>query len=668
VTSERSFHSTTRHGAGSLSALADQDGHFLATLLDSVPARVVVVSATDHRYLFANREFLDFADLAPEQVIGHQVADVIGESTYLAYLPALNRLMAGERLTWEGWVEYPKRGHRYVRERLVPCMSVGGACEAIIAFGDDLTDLKFQEREIEERSNELRKSEALKAAIFDNALAAFVSCDSEGRIVEFNPAAEAMFGWKREAVLGRQVGEVIIPARTRLEHQEGMKTLPLGRRFTLSALRADGSEFPAEMLVWRTELDGKAFHSASLADLTGLRNEQLLRALKVERDAAVTARDEANRANASKSTFLAAASHDLRQPLHAIMLLAGVLNRDLEDSEHGAIAHKLSSAVNILCHSVDTLLDVSRLDAQAITPRPRKISVDKVLIELHDIHSPTIESKGLRLSVRGCDVGIHSDQPLLLRLLNNLVDNALKFTKHGGVLLSARHRASGELWIEVWDSGCGIPAKDQERIFDEFTQLNNPNRDRSLGLGLGLSIVTRIADALGMRVRVDSRVGVGTRMRLVVPSTLVTRGPAESAQDFEAEVVSTLGPLPGRVLVVDDDTTVREALAIALRRHNIHCETAGTFDEAIRLWKRPRSFDVLITDLRFDTIVTGVDLAVALRTLHDTEIPCILITGDSSLTQSGAMNALGIRVLVKPVSDYKVLQTLASEAGAAASR
>ena len=201
------------------------------------------------------------------------------------------------------------------------------------------------------------------------------------------------------------------------------------------------------------------------------------------------------RASDEKTRFFASASHDLRQPLHAIALFGSVLEKNLVGHAEQANAARLMRAVHALGTSLDTMLDVSRLDAGVIVPAVQPIALDPALVSLHQTFAALAESKGLELRVRSSPLWVQSDPALLQRLLANLVDNAIKYTAHGGVLVVARARGE-QVWIDVVDTGIGIAPEHAERVFDEFYQVDNPGRDRTRGLGIGLSIVRRLSQLL----------------------------------------------------------------------------------------------------------------------------------------------------------------------------
>lgn len=231
---------------------------------------------------------------------------------------------------------------------------------------------------------------------------------------------------------------------------------------------------------------------------------------------------EAERAHAAKSRFLAAASHDLRQPLQSLTLLTATLGLRLGEGEERLIVGRISSAVEAVERQFSALMEISRLDAGLVRPEHRDFPLARLFARLQDEFAPEAAAKGLRLHVSACGYRVRSDPDLLERALRNLLANAVRYTESGAVMLLARWRPAG-VEIEVRDSGIGIPADQQEYVFEEFFQLNNPARDRRKGLGLGLALVKRLSDLLGHPVRLRSIEGRGSIFSLRVPR--VTPGP-----------------------------------------------------------------------------------------------------------------------------------------------
>ena len=377
------------------------------------------------------------------------------------------------------------------------------------------------------------------------------------------------------------------------------------------------------------------------------------------------------RASEEKTRFLGTASHDLRQPLHAIALFGAALENELRDRPEGRNAERLMRAVNALGASLDTMLDVSRLDAGVITPAPQPVQLDALFLPLNHTFSARAEQKQLQLRVRASGLWVHSDPQLLHRMLSNLMDNALKYTAQGGVTVMARERGDA-VWVEVRDTGIGIAPEQSGRIFEEFYQINNPGRDRSRGLGIGLSIVQRLSRLLGHPVQMHSRPGRGTHFRVVLPAVEAQSGgpappfPPEAAE-VQAQQRSVMPVLPGRVLLLDDELEIREAMKGLLLSHAIDAhavaDEAGAAAALREAHGEGRPFDLLLCDYRLADGVDGLDAGLRLSQGQGegagAPIPLLLITGETSPDRLQRVRESGVPVLFKPVVAAVLLQAMA---------
>lgn len=388
------------------------------------------------------------------------------------------------------------------------------------------------------------------------------------------------------------------------------------------------------------------------AQVNTLQRERDL-ALQLERARidAEAARSAAERASAAKTRFLAAASHDLRQPMHAIGLLVGLLKeRANAPMEVEALAHKAQQSVHLMEDLFGSLLDISKLDAGAVQPDRTAVSLHALLAQIDQTWSPQAAAKGLRLRVRMCRGAVHSDAMLLGRIAHNLVANAVAYTRRGGVLVACRPRQGG--WeLQVWDSGPGIASEHQAAVFDEFMRLAAPGEGRQ-GLGLGLSIVQRSAQVLGHAVRLASRPGRGScfAVHMAAARTAPLAAPGTVPDAW-------LSALKGAfVAVVDDDATSREATAALFMAQGClvvsEAGAAGLLDELERHLRAP---DLLLTDWRLGAQDTGQALLLALRARYDLPIPALLVTADTGLEPAAAGAAPGVVVLRKPVSARRLL-------------
>ncbi|MCE4537335.1 response regulator [Pelomonas sp. P7] len=374
-------------------------------------------------------------------------------------------------------------------------------------------------------------------------------------------------------------------------------------------------------------------------------------------------KDEAERANAAKTRFLAAASHDLRQPMHSISLLLGVLQSRLDRPEHLALAAKIQSSVATMENLFGNLLDISKLDAGAVQAHVEDVDLGWLLHRLEETWAPQAAEKGLRLRVRPCDAVVKGDAALLERIAGNLVANAIRYTRRGGVLVGCRRRdASVEL--QVWDTGPGIEPRYREAIFEEFFRIEAPGAGPEKGLGLGLSIVQRCAHILGHGLAVDSRVGRGSVFRLAMPlSGTATRTP-RLAPLAPAGSPALLGRF---IVVVDDEATNAQALVDALRASHCHVVAAASCDEVLaELEQHLRVPDLIVTDYQLGAGRDGFEVIRRLRHHYDDEIAALVVTANTDAALQALAAAHGARLLHKPIGLQRLLEAMQESLASAA--
>lgn len=359
-------------------------------------------------------------------------------------------------------------------------------------------------------------------------------------------------------------------------------------------------------------------------------------------------------ANAAKTRFLAAASHDLRQPVQALALNMAALEHERLSATQRDLVQRMGRSLDALSLLFDDLLDISRLDAGAVPVQRQHLPLPALLQRLADEHAGTAAARGLRLRVRlpAGGAATATDPALLERCLRNLVDNALKYTRHGGVLIALRARGDG--WrVDVVDSGIGMAPAVLAHVFDEFYQADNPERDRSRGLGLGLAIVRRLALLMGHPLALHSVPGRGTRASLTLPRVApLAAAPAAGAAAPGAALC---------VALIDDDGDVREGLADLLQRWG-HRVLQGADDEAVlRAWHRAGRPPVqaMVCDLRLRGTRTGVQAVAALRATWGAATPALVVTGDIAPDRLQLLRASGLPWLSKPVMPMRLRGWLA---------
>ncbi len=394
--------------------------------------------------------------------------------------------------------------------------------------------------------------------------------------------------------------------------------------------------------------------------------DELASRLRVETLAAESARREAETANRAKTQFFTAASHDLRQPLHAMGLFAEALRQRVHEPAVAQLVNSINESVDALEGLFSELLDITRIDSGGIEVHDEHFDVGDILRKLRLHFEPSAFEKGLALRLRGAGRVVYADPLLVERILRNLVSNAIRYTNDGSVLVSCRQRGERML-LQVWDTGVGIREAEQARIFDEFYQVPNTQRvspEQRRGLGLGLAIVKRLADLMQAKLTLRSEAGRGTVFTLELPLGKVPR--------VTVAVLPGKGPvaltLDGRlIVVVEDEPAVRAGLDVLLKGWGARVES---FDSvaASRAWAqrsdpalvRP---DLLIVDYRLEDGLNGVDAIQALRSRFGAATPAILVTGSTMTGHDKEAQEHDFHLLIKPVVPNKLRAMIAFKLG-----
>lgn len=402
-----------------------------------------------------------------------------------------------------------------------------------------------------------------------------------------------------------------------------------------------------------------------------LRADGLLEELRIEKQAAEAARHEAEVANRAKTQFFTAASHDLRQPLHAMGLFAEALRQRTHEPEVAHLVNSINASVDALEGLFSELLDITRIDAGGVEVRPQHFELDDILRKLRLHFEPTAFEKGLALVLRGGHRVVHADPLLVERILRNLVSNAIRYTNDGGVLVGARLRGDKVL-VQVWDSGLGIREEEQAKVFEEFYQVPNtpavaPHQRK--GLGLGLAIVKRLADLMGAPIALRSRAGRGTVFTLELPAGTKPR-PQPSSLSARAMAGLTLD---GRlVVVVEDEPAVRSGLEVLLQGWGAQLASFDSVADCLA-WAaaadpavvRP---DLCIVDYRLESGRNGVEAIAALRERFGARLPAIVVTGSTMSTLDKEAQDKDFHLLLKPVVPNKLRAMIAFKLGVKAAR
>ena len=373
-----------------------------------------------------------------------------------------------------------------------------------------------------------------------------------------------------------------------------------------------------------------------------LENDRLVSQLRAESQRALAAQEAAEKADRDKSRFLAAASHDLRQPLHAMGLFLESLQRSpLNDHQLTVLGHA-HAASGAAAEMLTTLLDYSRLEAGVVKVRPDAFAVQPLLTALEQEFGVQADTAGLVYRTRETSAAAFADRSLVGLVMHNFISNALRYTAKGGVLIACRTRGK-RLALEVWDTGPGIPRSQWDNIFKEFHQLGNPERDRRKGLGLGLAIVQRLAREMNTSVEVLSQPGRGSVFRLWLDRW---QGALEDDTAPAPDTVSLVGL---KVLAIDDDEAVRLGMQSLLHSWGCQCITAESSADALECLEDITP-DIIITDFRLRHEETGKQVLQALRAYLGTSVPAIIMTGDTSPQRLRDAQSTSALLLHKPVS------------------
>ena len=367
-------------------------------------------------------------------------------------------------------------------------------------------------------------------------------------------------------------------------------------------------------------------------------------------------KEEAEQANLAKSRFLAAASHDLRQPNHALGMFVSRLAQLQHSAETQGLVSNLEASVRAMQNLLDGLLDISRLEAQAVQVAIKPFAVAPLIQQLQQDLAPVARAKGLHFRIHGCPHWVMSDAVLLYRILLNLASNSLRYTAKGGVLVACRSRENGtKLQIQVWDTGIGISPEHQQEVFKEFYQVGNVARDRDKGMGLGLSIVQRTAELLGHPVVLTSRLGFGTRVSLTLPTVPGLSGAPPVAMP-ELQIGDDL--TGAHVLVIEDDALVRTALVGLLDGWGMEVHEASGVMGALALVSGGLRPDLVLSDYRLQQGDDGIGAIIELRSALNHKVPACLMSGDTDASLMMKAQASGLTLLHKPVRPAKLRSLL----------
>jgi two-component system CheB/CheR fusion protein len=490
--------------------------------------------------------------------------------------------------------------------------------EELQSLNEELTALNGQLQETLDR--ERTTSNDLQNVLYSTDVAT-VFLDRDLNIRFFTPATKSLFNLI-PGDIGRPLADLSFLATDHAllaDARTVLRTLtPLDRETDAGG----GIWYMRRILPYRTQGSGVEGVVITFTDIT---------ARRADAEALRSAMRQAEMANIAKSRFLAAASHDLRQPLQTLALLQGLLATTVEGKQAQELVGRLDETLDAMSGMLNTLLDINQIEAGTIRPNMTDFPIHDLLTNMRDQFAYHAQAQGLALRVVPCSLAIRTDPRLLEQMVRNLISNALKYTPHGKVLLGCRRRGD-HVRIEVWDTGVGIPPDELQAIFEEYHQVENPARERGRGLGLGLSIVQRLGNLLGHRVHVLSNPGRGSVFGIEVPRS----PPSFSLPSTALPSATQLEPVNRHqarpaVLAVEDDQELRELLAVVLRQAGYDVTTAPNGLAALDLVAhqnlRPR---IILADYNLPGEMDGLHLAAHIRDRLGHEIPAIILTGDIS--------------------------------------
>jgi len=609
----------------------------VATELLQASSEATVVADANGGIVFVNREAEILFGYSADEMLGQKIEILMPKTHRKKHLqqrsaykkaPRARPIVAGLELHGRR-----KNGEHFCAEiSLTPVETDAGLLVASVI------------REI----NATNESEAYFRTLLESAPDAMIIADEDGKIAIVNAQAERMFGYDRKELLGQHV-ESLLPERFHNSHIGHRKTFaenptvrPMGSGLNLFGKRKEGSEFPVEISLSPVATASGMFVSTVIRDVTRrkLLEQQIM-----------DARTAAERANKANSAFLAAASHDLRQPVQALSLLNGALRRTVKSERALVMIENQEHSLTAMTNLLNSLLDISRLDAGAVTPDLEDFPMQRLIDRLSAEFTRQASQKGLDFTSGNCEVTVRSDPNLLSEIIHNLVGNAIRYTDKGKVELKCVER-DGKCYLEVEDTGVGISKDEQEAIFKEFHQVRTPGGSKE-GFGLGLAIVRRLADLLGHEIDVESDPGKGSCFTVSMPAI----GPGgEHLDDAEEGDTVVEESVSGLIILIEDDVNVANAWELLLEAEGYQIATAVSATEARALINNlDEAPSLIVSDFHLLDGSTGVEAVTDIRKHYGLNIPAFIVSGDTSKVVKDARPVDNSTLMSKPVNTGRLL-------------
>ena len=564
----------------------------LRLVLDAIPARVSLLDR-EQRHCYVNAEYAELVGRPVDEILGRTAAELLGTAAYDSLRPHAERALAGETVHWEGWLPFD-RGGRIVQRAYVPYRTEAGAIEGYFVFARDLAEIESGEWILPNKLAALHTSEALNAAITASALDCIIAIDEAGHVIEFNPAAEETFGYKRADTLGKPIAELIVPPALRQRHIDGFarylstgETRVLDKRIEIEGMRADGSTFPVELAITEVSLPQRRLFTACLRDLTAARAAQA----EIERQ-----RDALHQSEklAALGSLLAGVAHELNNPLSILIGNALMLQSEAEGVSQPVAerAQRIQAAAERCGRIVRSFLAMAR---QRKT-QPRSVEVEVLIGNALGLLAYGLRAAGIEIE-QAIAPGLPSvfcDPDQVTQVLTNLLVNAQQALEGEPQPRRVRLGAVADgnaIVIEVADNGPGIPPNLRSRVFDPF--FTTP---MGVGTGIGLAVSRGIVEAHGgsLTLAPSDR---GATFLLRLPLREAGQANAENGGSSPAKLVHS-----GRsALIIDDEPDVGLVLSEMLTALGMRCEVVTSGEAAVERLKG-RDYDAIICDVRLPGI------------------------------------------------------------------
>lgn len=612
----------------------------LHLITDAVPVLIGYVD-TEMRYQFANEAYRAWTGYSPDQLKGMKIEDAVGVTAFETVRPYMERALAGQHAIFSLAVTYDEFGERYIEGHNIPDFGENGEVRGVFVFVQDVTERKRTEVA-------LKTSEAHLRLITDTMPALIAHIDKDLHYLFANRTYEEWTGIQRGELVGRHV-EDVLGRPVYLRHREMMMKALTGEPVSFEAtgdFQHAGRRHVAAEYIPDIGPDGevRGFFVMGV-DMTERKENELA----LER-----AKEDAEQANRAKSRFLAAANHDLRQPLHALGMQLDLLEEAPPEAIPAA-GQTMRDNLAVMSSVLNALLDIGNLEADQVPCSIETFPVFRILDNMKKHHGLQAERKGLLLEVPPVDHHVRSDPALLERIIDNFVSNAIRYTETGKVAIACEDNGSF-LSIEVRDTGIGIAVEEQATIFEEYYQLDNPERDRSRGLGMGLAIVHRIARLLGHEIYVNSAKGRGSTFGIHIPLAEEDAAEASAKSALDEREIDLTGIV---IVVVDDDPIVLSATALLLESRGAEVLSAASGSEALsQIAGEGPLPGLFLIDYRLPGNEDGISVARALKDKIGADVPALIITGDTDPAVTNRVAKAGHLIFNKPVEPDKLIATI----------